>query len=131
MSENTTPAHNSTSSTAPQHMPSEPPHEAHLNIVVGLAGGIAAYKAAHLPGNFVVGFAGGIAADLAASWVCTSKEHGADVRVVNSDAPLSFVGAATFDVLSGNPVSTAVFFAVDEVPPVNVWKHADALVTAP
>src|SRR5699024_11479189 len=60
MSENTSPQHNSTSSTAPQHTPSEAPHEAPRNFVVGVAGGIAAYKAAHLVRNF--------------------KEHGDDVR---------------------------------------------------
>src|SRR5699024_1806757 len=111
MSENTTPAHNSTSSTAPQHTPSEAPHEAPRNIVVGVAGGIAAYKAAHLVRNF--------------------KEHGDDVRVVPTEAALNFVGAATFEALSGNPVSTTVFDAVDEVQHVNVGQHADAVVIAP
>lgn len=111
MSENTTPAHNSTSSTEPQHTPSEAPHEAPRNIVVGVAGGIAAYKAAHLVRNF--------------------KEHGDDVRVVPTEAALNFVGAATFEALSGNPVSTTVFDAVDEVQHVNVGQHADAVVIAP
>src|SRR5699024_7660886 len=111
MSENTTPAHNSTSSTAPQHTPSEAPHEAPRHIVVCVAGGIAAYIAAHLVRNF--------------------KEHGDDVPVVPTDAALDFVGAATFEALAGNPVSTTVFDAMDEVQHVNVGQHADAVVIAP
>lgn len=81
------------------------------NIVVGVSGGIAAYKAAHLVRNF--------------------KEHGDDVRVVPTQAALNFVGAATFEALSGNPVSTTVFDAVDEVQHVNIGQHADAVVIAP
>ena len=81
------------------------------NIVVGVAGGIAAYKACHLVRNF--------------------KEAGDDVRVVPTENALNFVGAATFEALSGCPVSTTVFDAVDEVHHVNVGQHADAVVIAP
>ncbi|MCQ9332652.1 bifunctional phosphopantothenoylcysteine decarboxylase/phosphopantothenate--cysteine ligase CoaBC [Corynebacterium phoceense] len=81
------------------------------NIVVGVAGGIAAYKACHL--------------------VRDLKEHGDDVRVVPTPNALQFVGAATFEALSGHPVSTTVFDAVDEVQHVNVGQHADAVVIAP
>lgn len=81
------------------------------NIVVGVAGGIAAYKACHLVRNF--------------------KEAGDDVRVVPTENALNFVGAATFEALSGCPVSTTVFDAVDEVQHVNVGQHADAVVIAP
>jgi len=78
---------------------------------VGVAGGIAAYKACHLVRNF--------------------KEAGDDVRVVPTENALNFVGAATFEALSGHPVSTTVFDAVDEVQHVNVGQHADAVVIAP
>ncbi|WP_293769228.1 bifunctional phosphopantothenoylcysteine decarboxylase/phosphopantothenate--cysteine ligase CoaBC [uncultured Corynebacterium sp.] len=81
------------------------------SIVVGVAGGIAAYKACHL--------------------VRDLKEHGDDVRVVPTPNALEFVGAATFEALSGNPVSTTVFDKVDEVQHVNVGQHADAVVVAP
>lgn len=81
------------------------------NIVVGVAGGIAAYKACHLVRNF--------------------KEAGDDVRVVPTENALNFVGAATFEALSGHPVSTTVFDAVDEVQHVNVGQHADVVVLAP
>ena len=59
------------------------------------------------------------------------KEHGDDVRVVPTPNALEFVGAATFEALSGNPVSTTVFDKVDEVQHVNVGQHADAVVVAP
>ena len=80
-------------------------------ILVGVAGGIAAYKACHLIRDF--------------------KEHGDDVRVVPTEAALNFVGAATFEALSGNPVSTTVFDAVDEVQHVALGQQADAVVIAP
>ncbi len=59
------------------------------------------------------------------------KEHGDDVRVVPTPNALQFVGAATFEALSGHPVSTTIFDAVDEVQHVNVGQHADAVVIAP
>lgn len=80
-------------------------------ILVGVAGGIAAYKACHLIRDF--------------------KEHGDDVRVVPTEAALNFVGAATFEALSGNPVSTTVFDAVDDVQHVALGQQADAVVIAP
>ncbi|GAA1473335.1 bifunctional phosphopantothenoylcysteine decarboxylase/phosphopantothenate--cysteine ligase CoaBC [Corynebacterium felinum] len=81
------------------------------NIVVGVAGGIAAYKACHLIRDF--------------------KEAGDIVRVVPTEAALQFVGKATFEALSGNPVSTTVFDAVDEVRHVHVGQQADLIVVAP
>ncbi len=80
-------------------------------IVVGVSGGIAAYKACHL--------------------VRDLKEGGDDVRVVPTPSALNFVGAATFEALSGHPVSTTVFDAVDEVQHVRVGQEADVLVIAP
>ena len=80
-------------------------------IVVGVSGGIAAYKACHL--------------------VRDLKEAGDDVRVVPTPSALNFVGAATFEALSGHPVSTTVFDAVDEVQHVRVGQEADAVVIAP
>lgn len=80
-------------------------------IVVGVGGGIAAYKACHLVREF--------------------KEAGDDVRVVPTESALRFVGAATFEALSGNPVSTTVFDAVDTVQHVRVGQDADLVVIAP
>lgn len=44
---------------------------------------------------------------------------------------LNFVGAATFEALSGNPVDTGVFTRVDEVQHVRVGQEADLIVVAP
>ena len=88
------------------HNPSQP-----LRVVVGVSGGIAAYKACHLVRNF--------------------KESGDEVRVIPTENALNFVGAATFEALSGNPVDTGVFTRVDEVQHVRVGQEADLIVVAP
>ncbi|WP_257158292.1 bifunctional phosphopantothenoylcysteine decarboxylase/phosphopantothenate--cysteine ligase CoaBC [Corynebacterium cystitidis] len=81
--------------------------------------------------TIVVGVSGGIAAYKACMLVRDLKEHGDDVRVVPTSNALNFVGAATFEALSGHPVSTTVFDAVDEVQHVRVGQEADAVVIAP
>src|SRR4051812_38256983 len=80
-------------------------------IVLGVAGGVAAYKAALLVRAFA--------------------ESGHDVRVVPTPAALRFVGAATFEALSGNPVTTDVWSDVDEVAHVRIGQNADLVVVAP
>ncbi|WJY97655.1 bifunctional phosphopantothenoylcysteine decarboxylase/phosphopantothenate--cysteine ligase CoaBC [Corynebacterium fournieri] len=82
-----------------------------LRVVVGVAGGIAAYKACHLVRDF--------------------KERGDEVRVIPTANALNFVGAATFEALSGNPVDTGVFTRVDEVQHVRLGQEADLIVVAP
>ena len=82
-----------------------------FQVVVGVAGGIAAYKSCHLVRDF--------------------KESGADVRVVPTPNALEFVGAATFEALSGHSVDTGVFSRVDEVQHVRVGQEADLVVIAP
>lgn len=59
------------------------------------------------------------------------KEQGHDVTVVPTPSALNFVGAATFEALSGNRVSTTVFDAVDEVQHVRIGQEADLIVIAP
>lgn len=80
-------------------------------VLVGIGGGIAAYKTAHL----VRGLVG----------------EGADVRVVPTTASLEFVGAATWEALSHHPVLTSVFEDVDEVAHVRFGQEADLVVIAP
>ena len=70
-----------------------------------IGGGIAAYKACHLIRNFT--------------------ERGDSVRVIPTENALRFVGAATFEALSGNPVDTSVFTRVDEVQHVRLGQEAD------
>jgi phosphopantothenoylcysteine decarboxylase/phosphopantothenate--cysteine ligase len=80
-------------------------------IVLGVSGGVAAYKAALLLRLFT--------------------EAGHDVRVVPTPGALHFVGAATFEALSGNPVTTDVWAGVPEVAHVRIGQEADLVVVAP
>ncbi|MFD9133861.1 bifunctional phosphopantothenoylcysteine decarboxylase/phosphopantothenate--cysteine ligase CoaBC [Streptomyces bottropensis] len=80
-------------------------------VVLGVSGGIAAYKACELLRRLT--------------------ESGHDVRVVPTDSALHFVGAATWSALSGNPVSTEVWESVHEVPHVRIGQAADLVVVAP
>ena len=81
--------------------------------------------------RIVVGVAGGIAAYKACSVVRQLSEAGHDVRVVPTESALRFVGAATFEALSGHPVRTGVFEDVPEVPHVRLGQQADLVVVAP
>jgi len=79
----------------------------------------------------VVGVAGGIAAYKACALIRASTENGHHVRVVPTESALQFVGRATFEALSGNPVHTGVFADVPEVPHVRLGQEADLVVVAP
>lgn len=83
------------------------------------------------PRNVVVGVGGGIAAYKACGLVRWFTKRGENVRVVPTENALRFVGAATFEALSGNPVNTGVFSHVDEVEHVRVGQQADLVVIAP
>ncbi|MDQ3735135.1 MAG: bifunctional phosphopantothenoylcysteine decarboxylase/phosphopantothenate--cysteine ligase CoaBC [Actinomycetota bacterium] len=80
-------------------------------VVLGVAGGIAAYKSAFL--------------------LRLLTENGHDVRVVPTANALRFVGAATFEALSHHPVSSDVFADVDRVAHVRIGQEADLIVVAP
>jgi phosphopantothenoylcysteine decarboxylase / phosphopantothenate---cysteine ligase len=83
------------------------------------------------PKRIIVGVAGGIAAYKAATLVRQLTEAGHSVRVVPTESALRFVGAATFEALSGNPVHTGVWDDVHEVPHVRIGQEADLVVVAP
>ena len=80
-------------------------------VVLGVGGGIAAYKACELLRRFT--------------------ESGHDVQVVPTAAALNFVGAPTWEALSGHPVSAQVWERVHEVPHVRLGRLADLVVVAP
>ncbi|SIR87738.1 bifunctional phosphopantothenoylcysteine decarboxylase/phosphopantothenate--cysteine ligase CoaBC [Williamsia sterculiae] len=82
-----------------------------LRIVIGVGGGIAAYKVCSVIRHFT--------------------EAGHDVRVIPTANALEFVGAATFEALSGNPVTTDVFDDVDQVAHVRIGREADLVIVAP
>jgi phosphopantothenoylcysteine decarboxylase / phosphopantothenate---cysteine ligase len=81
--------------------------------------------------RIVVGVAGGIAAYKACTVVRQLAEAGHQVRVIPTESALRFVGAATFEALTGQPVHTGVFEDVPEVPHVRLGQHADLVVVAP
>ncbi|MFC4002327.1 bifunctional phosphopantothenoylcysteine decarboxylase/phosphopantothenate--cysteine ligase CoaBC [Prauserella oleivorans] len=79
----------------------------------------------------VLGVGGGIAAYKACEVLRGLTESGHDVKVVPTAAALNFVGAATFEALSGRPVNTGVFTAVPEVQHVRTGQEADLVLVAP
>ena len=79
----------------------------------------------------IVGVSGGIAAYKACTVVRQLTEAGHEVHVIPTEAALRFVGAATFEALSGHPVHTSVFDDVPAVPHVNLGQQADLVVVAP
>ncbi|WP_194921383.1 bifunctional phosphopantothenoylcysteine decarboxylase/phosphopantothenate--cysteine ligase CoaBC [Catenulispora rubra] len=81
------------------------------DVVLGVGGGIAAYKACELLRLFT--------------------ESGHAVTVVPTASALRFVGEPTWAALSGRPVATEVWERVHEVPHVRIGRHADLVVVAP
>lgn len=80
-------------------------------VVLGVAGGIAAYKAVEVLRRFT--------------------ESGHQVRVVPTPSALRFVGATTWAALSGQPVTTEVWDDADEVAHVRIGREADLVLVAP
>ncbi|MCZ2814594.1 bifunctional phosphopantothenoylcysteine decarboxylase/phosphopantothenate--cysteine ligase CoaBC [Modestobacter sp. VKM Ac-2984] len=81
--------------------------------------------------QIVLGVGGGVAAYKSALLLRALTESGHDVRVVPTASALRFVGAATFEALSGNPVSTEVWDDVPEVAHVRIGQHADLVLVNP
>lgn len=80
-------------------------------VVLGVGGGIAAYKACELLRRL--------------------RGAGHSVRVVPTRAAVNFVGTATWEALSGQPASTDVFDDVPEVAHVRIGQDADLVIVAP
>ena len=81
--------------------------------------------------TILLGVAGGIAAYKACSLLRLLKEDGHDVVVVPTASALRFVGAPTWEALSGHPVRTEVWEDIPTVAHVNLGKSADLVVVAP
>ena len=79
----------------------------------------------------VLGVAGGIAAYKACSLLRLLTEAGHDVTVVPTASALHFVGEATWAALSGKPVHTDVWSDITAVPHVRIGQGADLVVVAP
>ncbi len=82
-----------------------------MKIVVGITGGIAAYKAVGVVRAFVLA--------------------GHDVHVVPTEAALRFVGRPTLEAISRNPVESDLYDGVAEVRHVALGQTADLIVIAP
>ncbi len=80
-------------------------------IVVGVTGGIAAYKAVNIVRAFVL--------------------RGDSVHVVATPAALRFIGKPTLEAISRNPVHTDLYEGVAEVRHVAIGQSADLIVVAP
>ena len=80
-------------------------------IVLGVSGGIAAYKACELLRRL--------------------QSVGHEVTVVPTAAALEFVGVSTWAALSGRPVHTSVFDDVHLVPHVKIGQEVDLVLVAP
>ncbi|WP_051415733.1 bifunctional phosphopantothenoylcysteine decarboxylase/phosphopantothenate--cysteine ligase CoaBC [Nocardiopsis sp. CNT312] len=90
---------------------SDTPSESAPRVVLGVGGGIAAYKACELLRRLT--------------------ESGHRVRVVPTGDALRFVGEPTWAALSGQPVATTVWDGVHEVPHVRIGQSADLVFVAP
>jgi phosphopantothenoylcysteine decarboxylase / phosphopantothenate---cysteine ligase len=87
------------------------PGHARYRVILGVSGGIAAYKACEVLRRLT--------------------EDGHDVRVIPTESALKFVGAATWAALSGQPVTAEVFDDVHEVPHVALGQRADLVLVVP
>lgn len=81
--------------------------------------------------RIVLGVSGGIAAYKACIVVRLLREAGHEVRVVPTPNALRFVGSATWEALSGKPIATDVFTDVHTNPHVTLGRWADLVVVAP
>jgi phosphopantothenoylcysteine decarboxylase/phosphopantothenate--cysteine ligase len=79
----------------------------------------------------VLGVGGGIAAYKAADLLRRLTETGSDVTVVPTAAALRFVGKATWGALSHHPVANDVWTDADAVPHVQLGRDADLVIVAP
>jgi len=97
--------------TSTQERAATTPSGGALRIVLGVTGGIAAYKAALV--------------------LRLLREAGHRVRVVPTEAALRMVGRPTWEALSGEPVRTDVFDDAEHVDHVALGRGADLVIVAP
>jgi phosphopantothenoylcysteine decarboxylase/phosphopantothenate--cysteine ligase len=81
--------------------------------------------------EIILGVGGGIAAYKACDLLRRLQDDGFAVTVVPTPSSLNFVGRATWEALSGREVTTSVFESVDQIRHVSLAKLAEAIVIAP
>ena len=82
-----------------------------MRIVVGITGGIAAYKAVSLVRSLV--------------------QAGHDVKVIPTNNALRFVGSTTLEAISSNTVDPDLYTDVADVKHVELGQSADIIIVAP
>ena len=81
--------------------------------------------------EILLGVGGGIAAYKSCDLLRRLQDQGHGVTVVPTPASLNFVGKATWEALSGKPVHTEVWEAVDQVNHVALGDRADYIIVSP
>jgi phosphopantothenoylcysteine decarboxylase/phosphopantothenate--cysteine ligase len=79
----------------------------------------------------ILGVGGGIAAYKSCDLLRRLRDRGFGVTVVPTPSSLNFVGAATWEALSGRKVTSEVFESVEEVRHVSLAKKSDFIIIAP
>jgi phosphopantothenoylcysteine decarboxylase/phosphopantothenate--cysteine ligase len=83
------------------------------------------------PRKIILGVSGGIAAYKSAELLRRLQDRGFDITVVPTQASLNFVGIATWEGLSGNPVQSDLWQNISQVPHVNLARNSSAILIAP
>lgn len=81
--------------------------------------------------ELILGVSAGIAAYKSCELLRRLQDHGFLVTVIPTESSLNFVGKATWEALSGRPVSTSVWENIDSVSHVALGDKADFLLIAP
>ena len=79
----------------------------------------------------ILGVGGGIAAYKSCDLLRRLQDQGFGVTVIPTPSSLNFVGSATWEALSGRPVTTTVWEKVDEVRHVSLGSSSDFIIIAP
>jgi len=83
------------------------------------------------PRKIILGVSGGIAAYKSAELLRRLQDRGFEITVIPTAASLNFVGVATWEGLSGNPVQSDLWQNISQVPHINLAKNNDVILIAP
>ena len=83
------------------------------------------------PRSIVLGVTGGIAAYKSCELLRRLLDRGIDVQVVPTENALRFVGAATWEALSGRKIHSSLWEEVSSGAHIETARHADLILIAP
>ncbi len=81
--------------------------------------------------EIILGVGGGIAAYKSCDLLRRLQDAGYDVTVVPTPSSLNFVGRATWEALSGREVTSSVFEMVDQIRHISLAKQSQAMLISP